>query len=498
MTFQKQLFFLLFLTFSTLISKAEKMSENQIASANDSTKIDYLSPNQISITDSVINYGKIFLDTPYRYGSAGTSSFDCSGFTSHVYRNFGYNLERSSADQAHQFDTVQREQLKSGDLVFFAGRRRSSHVGHVGIVVAAKEDGNFDFIHASVQKGVIISNSEEDYYKKRYIKANRVICDHKMLAVAPCDAVRENNIVQQTLISTPVSVPAKETKKIIPAKYHRVKSGENLSTIADKYGISVAELKRKNDLKGSKIKPKQKLLIKDRETILVVETIQLAENKPAEKTKSVVAEKTQTADTESLSAETTPALASHKVKKGETLFSISKLYNISVDDLKKINNLTNSKINYGDDIKLNNIVKPEIAKVEPEKSATAKPETTKSDKTKKDEQLATSTHKVESGESLFSISKKYNISIDELKTLNQLTSSKIQPGQKLILNQSDEKTLTKAENKKKITHKVKSGESFYTIAKTYGCTIDNLKEWNNKSANKLNKGEKLIIYSKTI
>lgn len=497
MTLKKQLFFLLLLTFSTLFSKAEKLSENQITSSNDSTKIDYLSPNQISITDSIINFGKIFLNTPYRYGASGTSSFDCSGFTSHVYRNFGYNLDRSSADQAHQFDTVKRDQLKCGDLVFFAGRRKSSRVGHVGIVVAAKEDGNFDFIHASVQKGVIISNSEEDYYKQRYIKANRVICEHSMLAVAPCDAVRENTFAEK-MISTPVAVPAKETKKIIPAKYHRVKSGENLSTIADKYGISVAELKRKNDLKGSKIKPKQKLLIKDRETILVVETIQLAENKPIEKTKSSVTENAETANTETLPAETTRSLASHKVQKGETLFSISKIYNISVNDLKKLNNLTSSKINFGDEIKLNNIEKTEIAKVEPEKSTTAKPETTKSDKTNKKEQLAVSTHQVESGESLFSISKKYNISIDELKRVNQLTSSKIQPGQKLILNQSDEKTLAKVENKKKITHKVKSGESFYTIARTYGCTIDNLKEWNNKSQNKLNKGEKLIVYPKTI
>lgn len=495
MILKKQIFFLLLLIFSTLLSKAEKLSENQITSANDSIKIDYLSPNQISITDSIINFGKIFLNTPYRYGSSGTSSFDCSGFTSHVYRNFGYNLDRSSADQAHQFDTVKRDQLKCGDLVFFGGRRKSSRVGHVGIVVASKEDGNFDFIHASVQKGVIISNSEEDYYKNRYIKANRVICEQSMLAVAPCDAVRKNTFADK-MISTPVAVPAKETKKVIPAKYHRVKSGENLSTIADKYGMSVAELKRKNDLKGSKIKAKQKLLIKDRETILVVETIQLAENKSVEKTKSAVADNAEATNTESLTNETSRALTSHKVQKGETLFSISIIYNISVKDLKKINNLSSSKINFGDEIKLTE--KIEIAKLDTEKSATAKQETTKSDITHKDEQLAVSTHIVESGESLFSISKKFTISIDELKRLNQLTSSKIQPGQKLILNQVDEKTLAKIENKRKITHNVKSGESFYTIAKTYGCTIDNLKEWNNKSANKLNKGEKLIIYPKTI
>lgn len=495
MTLKKQFFLLLLLIISINISKAEKFSENKITSVNDSTKLDYLLPNQISITDSIINFGKIFLNTPYRYGSMGTSSFDCSGFTSHVYRNFGYTLNRSSANQALQFDAIKRDRLNAGDLVFFSGRRVGSRVGHVGIVVSTNDDGNFDFIHASVHKGVTISNSEEDYYKQRYIKANRVICDHKMLAVAPCDAVHENTFAKK-MISTPVAVPAKETKKFIPATYHRVKSGENLSNIAYKYGISVAELKRKNNLKGNKINPKQKLLIKERETILVVEAQQLAENKPTEKTKTA-AENSEKTNIQTVIAET-PALASHKVQIGETLFSISKLYNISVDDLKKLNKLTNNKINLGDKIKLNSIEKQEIAKLDQEKSATTKPETTKSDKTKKNEQFATTTHKVEPGESLFSISKRFSISIDELKKLNQLTSSKIQPGQKLILNKSDEKTLAKVENKKKVTHKVKSGESFYTIAKTYGCTIDNLKEWNNKSQNKLNKGEKLIVYPKTI
>ncbi|NDP19592.1 MAG: LysM peptidoglycan-binding domain-containing protein [Paludibacter sp.] len=470
---------------------AQKLSDKQFSPPTDSTKIDYLSPNQISITDSIVNYGKIFLDTPYRYGSSGTSSFDCSGFTSFVYSNFGYNLERSSSNQAHQFDTVERNQLKSGDLVYFSGRHRSSRVGHVGIVVEAKEDGNFDFIHASVQRGVIISNSQEDYYKKRYIKANRVICEHKMLAILPCDAVRENQIADK-LISTPVAVPSKETKKIIPAKYHRVKSGENLSIIADKYGITVAELKRKNDLNGSKIKPKQQLKIKDKETILVVETIQLAENKTIEKGNTKETEKP-----ESLTS-TKTTLASHTVKKGETLFSISKLYDISIDDLKKINNITISNIHFGDEIKLNIEVKPEIAKTETAKTPILNSEASKTNKANKAEILATTTHKVESGESLFSISKKFNISIDELKKLNQLTNSKIQPGQKLILSQSDEKTLAKVEKSEKLTHKVKSGESFYSIAKTYRCTIDNLKEWNNKSENKLNTGDKLIIYSKTI
>ena len=217
---QKQLLiasiFLLPFHFST----AQKLSEKLLATYS-TEKIELLSTRYISTADSVINYGKLFLDTPYRYGSSGTSSFDCSGFTSYVYRNFGYNLERSSADQATQFDTINPENLKTGDLVFFSGRRKSQRVGHVGIVVAKKDSGSFDFIHASVQKGVTISNSEEDYYKKRFIKANRVIFDNRMLAVVPNDAIKENpaNADELPMMTTVITSYSIHYTKLYEAMY---------------------------------------------------------------------------------------------------------------------------------------------------------------------------------------------------------------------------------------------------------------------------------------
>ena len=75
-------------------------SEANIPSYKDSIRVNFFASNERAVNDSVVNFGKMFLKTPYHYGSPGISSFDCSGFTSHVYRNFGYNLERSSADQA--------------------------------------------------------------------------------------------------------------------------------------------------------------------------------------------------------------------------------------------------------------------------------------------------------------------------------------------------------------------------------------------------------------
>ena len=160
MVFQKHIFILFCIVFSIAFSNAQMQSDQNLNAPSDSINTNYLAPRQIAITDSIVNYGKMFLNAPYHYGSPGSNSFDCSGFTSFVYRNFGYNLHRSSREQAEQFDTVKRDQLKTGDLVYFAGRRRSNRVGHVGIVIDAKETGEFNFIHAAVHSGVTISSSQ--------------------------------------------------------------------------------------------------------------------------------------------------------------------------------------------------------------------------------------------------------------------------------------------------------------------------------------------------
>jgi LysM repeat protein len=390
-------------------------SDKILASVNDSTKLNNSSPYQIPLTDSIINYGKIFLNTRYHRGSCGSTAFDCSGFTSFVYHNFGYELKRSSADQAKQVDSVDPCNLKTGDLVFFSGRHRSNRVGHVGIVVSADQDGKFNFIHASVQNGVIISNSDEPYYLKRYIKAGRVIADSQtQLTVQPNTVFQNENTKSVSVQQHPVI----ESKKIIHAEYYRVKKGETLSSIAHKCGISLAELKRMNKIKGNKINPKQRIKIKDAETVLLAQTIQpqITGKQPTE-----IAEIQPEKDFKTIESDLTTNQneSSHVVKKGETLFSISKLYNISVPELKKINNLSNSKIKFGQEIKLS-----------------------KSDRKK------------------------------ENTSKNSKSISKI------------------------IHHKVQSGETYYSIAKLYGCSVSELKNWNNKSGNKIKVGEKVIIHPK--
>ncbi len=123
----------------------------------------------------LLAYAFTFKGTPYVYGAMSPSGFDCSGFTSYVFKKFGIRLNRSSRGQVNDGRRVAREDIKPGDLVFFNGRAGRGGVGHVGIVTESYGDGTFRFIHAACSRGVSESKSTEAYYRSRYVGACRVI-----------------------------------------------------------------------------------------------------------------------------------------------------------------------------------------------------------------------------------------------------------------------------------------------------------------------------------
>ncbi len=110
-----------------------------------------------------------YLGTPYRYGGSAPGGFDCSGFTSYVFKQFGISLNRTAAGQYSQGSAVSKANLITGDLVFF---NTSGGISHVGIYT-----GNGKFIHSSSPSsgGVIYSALSESYYASRYVGARRVI-----------------------------------------------------------------------------------------------------------------------------------------------------------------------------------------------------------------------------------------------------------------------------------------------------------------------------------
>lgn len=125
--------------------------------------------------DNVLDEAFSHIGARYRSGQAGPNAFDCSGFTSYVFKNMGVELYRSSREQYNQGSPVKKDDLQSGDLVFFTSRGSGRSIGHVGIVVDVDPmTGSFNFIHASI-KGVKVSNSNEAYYSRRYVGARRVM-----------------------------------------------------------------------------------------------------------------------------------------------------------------------------------------------------------------------------------------------------------------------------------------------------------------------------------
>jgi cell wall-associated NlpC family hydrolase len=129
------------------------------------------------LVDEILDYAKTFIGVPYLLGASGPERFDCSGFTSYVFREFGYDLPHNSVQQCQGSRPVESfSELRKGDLVFFGARGSIRSIGHVGIVVDVDlERGMFHFIHASTSNGVEIQRSTSPYFMMRYMGAGRVL-----------------------------------------------------------------------------------------------------------------------------------------------------------------------------------------------------------------------------------------------------------------------------------------------------------------------------------
>lgn len=129
-----------------------------------------------ALAQDIIEYAKNFLGRPYVYGSVGPKTFDCSGFTSYVFRKYGVTLSRTSRQQATQGVKVSTKDVQPGDLLFFSGRGGGSTVGHVAMAVDVDENGVIKFIHASCSKGISYATYPDGgYYSKRFLGARRVL-----------------------------------------------------------------------------------------------------------------------------------------------------------------------------------------------------------------------------------------------------------------------------------------------------------------------------------
>lgn len=114
---------------------------------------------------AVVAYASQFIGYPYVYGGTSPSGFDCSGFTSYVYRHFGVNLSRTAAAQASNGTKVNKSNLQPGDLLFFC-----TPINHVGIYI-----GGGRMVHAANKtRGVTTDTINSGYYLTNYVGATRI------------------------------------------------------------------------------------------------------------------------------------------------------------------------------------------------------------------------------------------------------------------------------------------------------------------------------------
>lgn len=114
-----------------------------------------------------------WLGTPYVYGGESKSGTDCSGMIQTIYKSiYNVSLNRSANDMQKDVRFIDLDKARLGDVLFFKINFKT--VGHVALYL-----GNRRFVHATVNKGVMISSLDEDYYAKRYYKCGRIMAMDK-------------------------------------------------------------------------------------------------------------------------------------------------------------------------------------------------------------------------------------------------------------------------------------------------------------------------------
>lgn len=219
-----------------------------------------------------------------------------------------------------------------------------------------------------------------------------------------------------------------------------VKAGDTLWGISNQFGVSVTELSELNDVNAA--------------TLKIGQVLKIPTN----------------------SGTNPDNMFMYTVKKGDTLWSIARVYGTSVEEIKKLNYFTNNDLYIGQVIRI-----PEIY-------------------TKEEDMYVPQfiNYTVKKGDTLYSIAKKYNLSVDTLISDNALKTNTLSIGKNLKIRTDNVEVIEECFGEEYIpknskTYIVKKGDSLYSIAKAYNTTVEGLKKKNNLTTNNLSIGQVLKI-----
>lgn len=311
-------------------------------------------------------------------------------------------------------------------------------------------------------------------------------------AVASNDSISKTNDTVDSVKSDESKINNSfKTEKVVTykdvIKYHKVVSGDNLSTIANKYDVSVTNLKKWNGLSGNNIaKGKSLKIIKNEK---VISTIRKEVKAPAETKEAYVVTEPKTSKPESVNNEenneenneTNANPNGHYiVAKGDNLSSIARKHGVTIQQLKEWNNLSDNNVKLG---------APMIVSNKNDDNHAVAVET----KTKE--------YTVQKGDNLGTIARKHNTTIENLREWNSIEGNNIKLGETLIVSKTEfaaNERNTKNRNipveKSEKLYYVKRGDSLYSISQKFpGVSIADIKKWNNIQDESIKPGMKLKI-----
>jgi len=241
------------------------------------------------------------------------------------------------------------------------------------------------------------------------------------------------------------ATPTKSTKV---AKY-KVKSGDTLGGIAAKHRVSITTIKRTNGIKGSSIRAGQILSI------------------------PYLANGTSTSSTQTAS---TKSSSKYKVRSGDTLGNIAQKHGVALASIKSANNIQGSTIRVGQTLTI------------PGSNGSYSSSGTSSSNG------GSSKYKVRSGDTLGGIAEKHGVRLASLKSANNISGSSIKIDQTLTIPNGNYSSNSSSSNTGPVSYKVRSGDTLWEIASKHDVTVANIKKWNNLKSNSLSPGKKLTIY----
>ena len=385
------------------------------------------SSDVIVVSNQLSNGTNNGIDIIYALRSSATLAEKISNFLEDdgFFVNDYYQL-RSSEDSSKDADKIISDSNNNETIIV-----RYGNVNNLNDVNTIKN--NWQEMAEDIVKALVIYTGgqyvDEDYYTVQlgdtlYSIARKF--NTTVDAIKATNNLSSNTLTVGQLLKIPSTFESDEGSSGAGGEdyfQYTVQKGDSLYSIAQKYETTVDEIKRINNLTSNLLDVGQVLKIPSR------------------------------------SSSNQNTASSYIVVRGDSLYSIAKRYNTTVDEIKRLNNLTSNNLSIGQ------ILKVPSSNTESENI----------------------THVVVGGDSLYSIARKYNTTVDEIKRLNNLTSNTLSIGQVLKIPSSSDSSLSY------INYVVISGDSLYSIARKYNTTVDEIKRLNNLTSSTLSIGQTLKI-----